>query len=743
MQFAQLCRELLGPETVAAAEAERWGFVTVCREGATSPGGARLAGPTLVLAVWLREGSRSQTAVERLQQIVGDAAAATPHEPSSALLLTNVTTPPELTGVALTVLGPDELWTLVRERPVLRFRLPFLLGVADPLLLVPEAPLGRSTGDVDAAVALAHVFVPTRAYARALAVLERHRFVVLSGPPEMGKTAIARVLGLAALSDGWELHECVRPEEFWERFSPERSQLFVADDAFGSTEYRPEAAERWAVELDRVLRALDSRHRLIWTSRPTPLHAALRRIHREHGVERFPQPARVAVDATALDVAEKALILFRHTKALSAPEPQLELVRRHGWDIVSHAHFTPERIRRFCQKRLAQLAASQDGGAVAEAVVAEIREPTTAMAASYHALSSEHKAVLYALVDVPPGPVSRRELTSALRRHAPRGLAHPIDRIVDRLADHFLRTAGTDSVSWVHPSWRDLVIDELAADREARQAFLRRCGIHGIALALSTAGGSGGDRSLPLLREDADWDALADRVAAVLPTLDAPEAVLLLQTLAEALRSAADDAHVELIAFARQALGQLGHLWEATETPPVGLLAVWFSLASQLPGAPTLPERALAKTWIELLPHGGLEIASAGSIAALDDWLTLADLLASRAPELLERFQFPAGQTDTLRAVIAATRSAAPRLDPSTSKLLARVFGRIARLAPTLSADATQIAAVLMRPDSAEPQHEPEPQFRELSPELEQLLARPLPSGRHEQGIVARVLRDL
>ena len=33
-------------------------------------------------------------------------------------------------------------------------------------------------------------------------------------------------------------------------FDAERPQLFVADDAFGSTEYRPDAADRWALELD-------------------------------------------------------------------------------------------------------------------------------------------------------------------------------------------------------------------------------------------------------------------------------------------------------------------------------------------------------------------------------------------------------------------------------------------------------------------------------------------------------------
>ncbi|MGH3632218.1 MAG: hypothetical protein ACRDRL_32850, partial [Sciscionella sp.] len=38
----------------------------------------------------------------------------------------------------------------------------------------------------------------------------------------MGKTAIARMLALAQLTDGWEAHECSSPEQVWEVFSRER-----------------------------------------------------------------------------------------------------------------------------------------------------------------------------------------------------------------------------------------------------------------------------------------------------------------------------------------------------------------------------------------------------------------------------------------------------------------------------------------------------------------------------------------
>ena len=74
------------------------------------------------------------------------------------------------------------------------------------------------------------------------------------------------MIALAQLTAGWEAHDCTSPEQLWNAFDGQRPQVFVADDAFGSTEYRPDAAEHWARELGRMLQALDERHWLITAS---------------------------------------------------------------------------------------------------------------------------------------------------------------------------------------------------------------------------------------------------------------------------------------------------------------------------------------------------------------------------------------------------------------------------------------------------------------------------------------------
>ena len=491
--------------------------------------GIRLACPVTVAVVWVREDEsvtrRLSTLAERVSALPSDLGFGCEDR---VLVLTN------LDGVAahsalqqlpvsehrtVVVLGNRELSGSLDRHAGLRSAIPSVLGLRDLTSLIPASVRARSSLDVERAQALARVFWPTRAYERARVVLARYRFVVLTGPPEMGKTAIAQMVALAQLTDGWEAHECNSPEQLWRVFDREQRQVFVADDAFGSTEYRPDAAERWARALGRLLVMLDEHHWLVWTSRPAPLKAGLRRVQRERGSEWFPAPGEVLVDASDLDLAEKTLILFRHAKARGATSAARKLVRSAALSIVEHPHFTPERIRRFVTDRLEtlpQLVVDDGGWRVRVAVERELASPTEAMRTSFRALEGEQRELLIALVDAPAGLIDERELASTVRRHHAGGLTRPPGELIDRLTDHFLRITPM-GIGWVHPSWRDLVINQLREDTAARCRFLGACGVHGTMLALSQEGGIVGERSLPLLVSHADWDLLGDRLRQLVP----------------------------------------------------------------------------------------------------------------------------------------------------------------------------------------------------------------------------------
>jgi hypothetical protein len=443
LQFEQLCSRLL--ELDCGVPAHAWaGAADRCRH--VLCGGSigtpllpyELPGPVLVHCAWIRPGvgvrvpdMAARLAIDHFE----DLAVA-----NSYLLMCNADLREPLdvalgdSRMQVGIAGGRGLSSRIDALPELRLAMPSVLGLRALAELIDEPAREATSLDLDAAAELAGVFVPTRAHERALRVLGEHHFAVLTGPPEMGKTAIARMVALAQMTAGWEAHECTTPEDVWRAFRADRPQVFVADDAFGSTEYRADAAERWAREMERLLRSLDDRHWLIWTSRPAPLQAGLRRLHRERGAERFPSPARVLVDAGDLDPMEKTLILFRHAKAAGLPRAARSGLIHHGPVIVEAEHFTPERIRRL----VARMARGERD--VVAAADEELRTPTEAMAVSFRTLEAEHRDLLLALLDTPPGPaVAERELVAALRRHHDGSLLHPPGELVDRLSDHFLK----------------------------------------------------------------------------------------------------------------------------------------------------------------------------------------------------------------------------------------------------------------------------------------------------------------
>ena len=695
LQFERLCGLVLEHEAGLAqltwrGRGDRGRVALVDSDVVLGSGLGQLAGPAAVAVLWVREAPSAPDRVEHL--LAG--ALAVPSELGGwferVLVLTNLDGESARRELAqrfggvrqFVVLGTRELGEVLDRRPEVRAAMPSVLGVRELEPLMASEVRQRATLDIDAAHQLARVFWPTRAYARARAVLGRHRFVVLTGPPEMGKTAIARMLGLVALADGWEAHECTSPAQVWTLFDRGRRQVFVADDAFGSTEYRADAAELWARELGRMLLALDDRHWLIWTSRPAPLKAGLRRVQRERGAGRFPAPGEVLVDASELDLVEKTLILFRHAKQRDAGKDACRELCSAAVAIVEHPHFTPERIRRFVAERLVELPAAASNGhrRLLSIVEEELARPTEAMRTSFRTLGDEHRELLVALLDAPAGLIGERDLAAVVRRHHSGGLSRPPGELIDRLSDHFLRITPL-GVGWVHPSWRDLVVEELARHPGPRQRFLAACGVDGVLLALSRQGGSAGERALPLMVGDSDWDTLGDRLAHLLGELEDHDLARVLLGLREALSGELEPArHAEAASLAEYALRATCRAWRTQRRSlPVFLIEAWYAAATPLPEPVEPPP--LTRTWTELHPSRGLMVdaVTVGNLHELDDWLTLAQVLSDHDRSALERLGFY-DRDQQLLAHLAIELGEIR--DPELRGLAENMLRRIQQLAP-------------------------------------------------------------
>ena len=495
--------------------------------------------------------------------------------PSRYILMTNVpitaSLRAEVADVFENVIGHEKVisWGIndisdfLHDIPNLRVAFPQLLGVRDfkaiAHLVVNQMVIERSETARLEAADYVRVFVPTIAYDRALETLLRHSFVVLTGPPEMGKTTIARMLGLAKHSIGWQFVDCSSPQDFFQNLDDSVPQIFVADDAFGSTEYRPDIAQAWGKDLGKVLRRLGNNRWLVWTSRPVPLNLALQKLHLEGPAEFFPKPAQVKVDASDLSIEEKALILYRHCRAVELSASSRSLVKNIAERVVGNKYLTPERIRRLVTERIPEFASRLLHGSLTEqeievSIDAEIAEPTKRMKQSFENLNDGHQCLLFAMLDAGKGTVLPASAKSAFMRLYGTETGSTFEQLLEDLIDHFVRLASGDvpnyavvdgvltfqprpKLQWIHPSWRDLVVEHLMNHQSKRAKFLSRCGLDGLRLALSTGGGSSGERSIPFLQSESDWISFQSRIGDIAKCANYELQQNTLRLLSETLRS--------------------------------------------------------------------------------------------------------------------------------------------------------------------------------------------------------------
>ncbi len=310
-----------------------------------------------------------------------------------------------------------------------------------------------------------------------------------------------------------------------------------------------------------------------------------------------------------------------------------------------------------------------------ELAMQEIAEPTASMAASLDALTQEYRTVLVAMLDVPAPPVPERELALAMRRHSV-GLEQPISALTERLAHHFLRPAAPASVTWVHPSWRDLVIDRLAADQAGRQAFLETCSLEGVLLAVSVEGGVSGERTFPLLVSDADWDALLGHIGVLVRELGDADRLRLVSQLGVALDHAlgTEDQRValEVDALVTRVLEVIAEQPASAEA--LAVLEMWHVLCDFVRTSPAPPN--VTDLWVDTLPTDDLDLTALADLQRLSVWVSLVTILdahGSRALSALASTTSGAGWPGSSRS--AETRRGRPTSRPSIRTSCRARFG--------------------------------------------------------------------
>jgi len=285
------------------------------------------------------------------------------------------------------------------------------------------------------------------------------------------------------------------------------------------------------------------------------------------------------------------------------------------------------------------------------------------MRSSYEALTSPQKWLLISLLEGGYG-CRKEKLRNLYEKHLGQIAGEPFGRLVEELSEGFLRIHHEDewefggikmkvhdSVSWIHPSYRDLVIEELANDTALKQQFLRSTNLEGIKLALSDTGGSGGGRKFPLTQADSDWKTLVDRCVQFAAGANESETTELLDVLHSAYGVASAEKASRISQAISSACEVLREKWSAAGPSNLEVLRAYCQASKVCDRLPALPR--FNEVWGVLLSRLEEKVGSTHSTLflfpeALDEWIELIDLLIANEPRFLAYVGFPERHTEVM-----------------------------------------------------------------------------------------------
>jgi hypothetical protein len=245
-------------------------------------------------------------------------------------------------------------------------------------------------------------------------------------------------------------------------------------------------------------------------------------------------------------------------------------------------------------------------------------------------------------------------------------------------------------IQWIHPSYRDLVVEQLSSDATLRARFLHSMDLEGLKLAVSQAGGKSGDRRLPLLVTDKDWDILAARTLELLNKLTVPQSISLLTVLRSATVDLKGSDRTQLVGVLESCCREIRKKLDITAHPiRESHLRELFDATILIDPLPVMPK--LGPTWKSATAAMRTTItkSNTGSYAVdaevLHEWAKLAQLLSQNEPRFMRQVNFPDAFTgDMSQLLVIAQREAKIEEDFEDSERCLAEANRVSTLEEAL-----------------------------------------------------------
>ena len=308
------------------------------------------------------------------------------------------------------------------------------------------------------------VYAPTGSFDAAAEILDRSHFCLISGPPGVGKTTLAKALCARHARAGFQVIEVTEDIDevykVWEEGSP---QFFLYDDFLGRSalgdKLHKNEDERLLSVIRRVAKAPDKR--FVCTTREYLFEQARQSHERLDRADLVGQTATVTIEELTRE--EKAEILYNHVYWSQWPREAKSVFAEPSryQAVIDHVHFNPRVLADVFTRPL-----SASFESPADQVTAALDDPMSFWNHIFeNQLSDEHRAILLALFTW-GGTASAESLRRCVEAAMTSGTIS-FRRCVKVLNGTFLATGpGSKSgeISFLNPSVSDFMRRRVAAD---------------------------------------------------------------------------------------------------------------------------------------------------------------------------------------------------------------------------------------------------------------------------------------